>query len=86
MSDIYIKFLSDASKLYKIKKATLGSSGFDLVSISEKVIILQPSSSCLIQCGISLQMPKNFEAQVRPRSGLALKNMITVLKILIAQL
>lgn len=79
MSDIYIKFLNDASKLYKIKKATLGSSGFDLVSISEKVIILQPSSSCLIQCGISLQMPKNFEAQVRPRSGLALKNMITVL-------
>ena len=35
--------------------------------------------SALVPCGFSVELPKNFEAQVRPRSGLALKNSITVL-------
>lgn len=79
MNKVYIKFLKNSSKLYEIKKATEGSAGFDLISSSEKQILIKPGSSSLIPCGIALQMPKNFEAQVRPRSGLALKNMITVL-------
>lgn len=79
MNKIYIKFLKNSSKHYEIKKATEGSAGFDLISTSDQQILIKPGFSSLIPCGIALQMPKNFEAQVRPRSGLALKNMITVL-------
>lgn len=79
MNKILIKFLENGISLYELKKATDGSAGFDLVSASKEKIILKPSQSKLIPCGFSLQMPKDFEAQIRPRSGLALKNMITVL-------
>ena len=40
----------------------------------------------LIPCGFSLELPKSFEAQVRPRSGIALKNQVTVLNTLQEQL
>lgn len=54
-----------------------GDAGMDLYSIEELVI---PSTETrLIKTGISIQLPKNTEAQVRPRSGLALKHSITVL-------
>lgn len=54
-----------------------GDAGMDLYSIEELVI---PSKETrLIKTGISIQLPKNTEAQVRPRSGLALKHSITVL-------
>ena len=65
--------------LYSLKKATLGSAGFDLVAAITDKEILKKNSKILIPCGFSLQLPNNFEAQVRPRSGLALKNSITVL-------
>ena len=51
--------------------------GMDLYSIEETVI--PPNETRLIKTGISIQLPQNTEAQVRPRSGLALKNSITVL-------
>ena len=76
---IKIKFLEKASKIYDLKRATDGSAGFDLVAVTKNNILIKPSESKLINCGISIEMPKNFEAQVRPRSGLALKNMVTVL-------
>ena len=49
-----------------------------VAAVKEKVV-LKPTKNLLIPCGFSIQMPNNFEAQVRPRSGLALKNLITVL-------
>lgn len=52
-------------------------SGLDLVSIEEQVIL--PGETRLIRTGIALELPDGLEAQVRPRSGLALKNLITVL-------
>ncbi len=52
-------------------------SGLDLVSIEEKELF--PGQSCLIHTGISLALPPNTEAQIRPRSGLALNHQITVL-------
>lgn len=54
-----------------------GDAGMDLFSIEEA--ILQPMERKLIHTGIKIQLPKNTEAQIRPRSGLALKNGITVL-------
>ena len=54
-----------------------GDAGMDLFSVDE--VILKPMERKLIHTGIKIQLPKNTEAQIRPRSGLALKNGITVL-------
>ncbi len=54
-----------------------GDAGLDLVSI--EAAMLQPGSSQLIRTGIAIELPIGTEAQVRPRSGLALKHQITVL-------
>lgn len=54
-----------------------GDAGMDLYSIDE--YILNPGEAKLIKTGISLELPKNSEAQVRPRSGMALKYSVTVL-------
>lgn len=54
-----------------------GDAGMDLFSIEE--VTIRPMERRLIHTGIRIQLPKNTEAQIRPRSGLALKNGITVL-------
>jgi dUTP pyrophosphatase len=54
-----------------------GDAGLDLFSVEEAVI--QPGESRLIGTGIIIELPENTEAQIRPRSGLALKHQITVL-------
>ncbi|GIW22087.1 MAG: deoxyuridine 5'-triphosphate nucleotidohydrolase [Candidatus Sericytochromatia bacterium] len=54
-----------------------GDAGLDLFSIEEKIIM--PNESAFIRTGIKIELPKNTEAQIRPRSGLALKHCITVL-------
>lgn len=57
--------------------AHTGDAGLDLFSIEEKII--ESSSTALIKTGIKIELPEGTEAQVRPRSGLALKHSITVL-------
>lgn len=79
MNHIKIKFKERFKQLYSIKKATEGSAGFDLMAAVTEELEVAPSQSILIPCGFSIELPENFEAQVRPRSGLALKNMVTVL-------
>jgi len=79
MNQIFFKQLENGKGLYQIKKATDGSAGFDLLSASDHNIHIKPNESVLIPCGFSLQMPNGIEAQVRPRSGIALKNCVTVL-------
>ena len=76
---IHIKFLDNGKILYKLKKETFGSAGFDLMAAIKDEIYINPSEKKLVPCGFAIALPKNFEAQVRPRSGLALKNMITIL-------
>jgi dUTP pyrophosphatase len=75
--DVKIKFLG-RNVTYPYY-ATQGSSGCDIVASIEKTIIIGPHMSQLIPTGIALAIPPGFEVQVRPRSGLALKNQITVL-------
>lgn len=58
-------------------KAHEGDAGMDLFSIED--VVIAPMERKLIHTGIRIQLPKNTEAQIRPRSGLALKNGITVL-------
>ena len=79
MVKILFKILENGKELYNLQKATKDSAGFDLVAAIDKDTILRGSQSTLIPCGFSIQMPENFEAQVRPRSGIALKNSVTVL-------
>jgi dUTP pyrophosphatase len=57
--------------------AHVGDAGMDLFSIEEKT--LNPGETVLIRTGIKIELPSNTEAQIRPRSGLALKKSITVL-------
>lgn len=59
--------------------ATEGSAGADLVAAVKEDKILAPGERALIPTGIKIALPAGFEAQVRPRSGLALKNGITTL-------
>ena len=58
---------------------TTGSSGMDIRANIHSQIILGPGERAAISTGIFLEIPQNLEAQVRPRSGLALKSGITVL-------
>lgn len=70
-----VKFLSEKAQLPRY--AHQGDSGLDLFSTSETVI--KPGESALISTGISIQLPPETEAQIRPRSGLALKHQVTIL-------
>ena len=79
MKKILFKQLENGENLYQIKKATPGSAGFDLLAALESEVNIKSQESVLIPCGFSLQMPNGVEAQVRPRSGIALKNCVTVL-------
>jgi dUTP pyrophosphatase len=58
---------------------TIGSAGLDIRAFIEESIILKPLERKLIKTGLYLEIPVGYEAQVRPRSGLALKNGVTVL-------
>jgi dUTP pyrophosphatase len=59
--------------------ATPGAAGLDLLAANETEIELKVGGRVAVPCGISLALPDGFEAQVRPRSGLALNHGITVL-------
>ena len=54
--------------------ATTDSAGFDLEAANIDEIIIKPGQTALIPSGLAMALPKGYEAQVRPRSGLALKN------------
>jgi dUTP pyrophosphatase len=58
---------------------TIGAAGLDLCAALPTSITLSPLERTLIPTGLALQLPPGFEAQVRPRSGLALKHGLTVL-------
>ena len=77
MVKILIKKLNNKVKLPKYK--TDGSSGMDLMAFLEKPIKILPQKSELISTGLSIAIPKNTEIQIRPRSGLAVKNNVSVL-------
>ena len=77
MTKILIKRLSKNIPLPKYE--TEGSSGMDLTANVNKVIEIQPGKSEIIPTGLALSIPKNYEIQIRPRSGLAAKNQISVL-------
>jgi dUTP pyrophosphatase len=58
---------------------TIGSAGLDIRAFIEESITLKPLERKLVKTGLFLEIPVGYEAQVRPRSGFALKNGVTVL-------
>ncbi len=77
MIKVLVKKLKPSVKLPSYK--TTGASGMDLMAYIDKSIELKPGKSCLVPTGLSVAFPKEYEIQIRPRSGLAAKNNISVL-------
>lgn len=59
--------------------ATTQSAGMDIRANLEQPIVLKPLQRCLVPTGLFMALPEGYEAQIRPRSGLALKKGVTVL-------
>jgi dUTP pyrophosphatase len=77
MVKVLIKKLDPKVQIPEYK--TLGASGMDLMAFIDQPIKLSPRSSCLVSTGLSVAFSNEFEIQIRPRSGLAAKNNISVL-------
>ena len=77
MIKVLIKKLEPSVKLPSYK--TNGASGMDLMAYIDKSIELKPGESCLVPTGLSVAFPQEYEIQIRPRSGLAAKNSISIL-------
>ena len=77
MVKVLIKKLNPSVQLPSYK--TSGASGMDLMAFIEKPIVIKPGNSCLVPTGLSVAFSEEFEIQIRPRSGLAAKNKISVL-------
>ena len=77
MVKVLIKKLDPSVEIPTYK--TKGASGMDLMAFINKPIKLAPKSSCLVPTGLSVAFSEKFEIQIRPRSGLAAKNKISVL-------
>ena len=81
MKNLQLKILENGYGLPIPKYESEGAAGLDLLAaISEsKNIIILPGKAEMVPTGIAIALPKGFEAQIRPRSGLAAKNGITIL-------
>lgn len=77
--NVNIKVLPNGQGLELPKYATVQSAGADLLAAISEDIVIKHGERKLVPTGLALGLPANYEAQVRPRSGLALKNGITVL-------
>lgn len=76
---VLIQRLSGAEDLPLPAYATEGAVGVDLYAAVREEELLLPGERCLIPSGIAIGLPEGYEAQVRPRSGLALKHGVTIL-------
>jgi dUTP pyrophosphatase len=74
-----IKKLPHAADLPLPSYATAHAAGMDLLAAIDAPMILAPGKHALVPTGLAIALPVGFEAQVRPRSGLAAKNLVTVL-------
>jgi dUTP pyrophosphatase len=77
MPGIPIQILSAHARVPEY--ATPGAAGLDLAAAIAEPMILEPGAFSLVPCGFAIALPQGFEAQVRPRSGLASRHGVTVL-------
>ena len=81
MKNLQLKILENGYGLPIPKYESEGAAGLDLLAAigEDKSIIILPGRAEMVPTGIAIALPKGFEAQIRPRSGLAAKNGITIL-------
>ena len=77
--NIRVQKLDHGKDLPLPEHATLFSAGVDLLAAIDDPLILKPGQRTLVPTGLSIELPKGYEAQIRPRSGLANKHGVTVL-------
>ena len=77
MTEILIRKLSKTVSMPKYE--TIGSSGMDLAADIDEKIEIKPGETKIIPTGLSVSIPQEFEIQIRPRSGLAVKHQLSVL-------
>ena len=80
MNKIKVKFrrLAHASDLALPSYASDGAAGLDIAAAIDQPVCLQPGARAAIPTGFSMALPSGYEAQIRPRSGLALKHGVTI--------
>jgi len=76
---IRIRYLESHRGLPALGRMTEGSSGFDVHAACGDSLVIEPGRAALVPGGFALSIPRGCEAQVRPRSGLALKHRIGLL-------
>ncbi len=76
--ELLLKTLPHARDLALPAYATDGSVGMDLAAAVQNDIVIEPGQAGLVPTGIMIAVPDGYEAQIRPRSGLALENSITI--------
>ena len=79
MNLLKIKRLGSSPGFQTPNYMTEGASGMDLCAALDAPVLLQPQGRALIPCGFSMEVPEGYEAQIRPRSGLAIRHGITCL-------
>ena len=79
MTDVAVKILAHGVGLPLPAYATQGAAGLDLCAACDAPVTLAPGARALIPTGVAIALPQGYEAQLRPRSGLALKHGVTVL-------
>ena len=78
MSAVTVKFQRRAEDVVLPDYATSGAAGMDIAAHIDTAVTLVPFARAAIATGFSMQLPHGYEAQIRPRSGLALKHGVTV--------
>lgn len=78
MSTVTVKFQRHADDVVLPDYATPGAAGMDIAAHLDTAVTLAPFARAVIATGFSMQLPSGYEAQIRPRSGLALKHGVTV--------
>lgn len=78
MQKLVVKIINKSSNPLP-EYATVGSSGMDIRASIEAAIVLQPLERAMVSTGLFIELPLGFEAQIRPRSGLSIKQGITCL-------
>lgn len=78
---VFVQRLDHGRDLPLPRYETAGAAGLDLLAANpaDAPIIMEPFARALVPTGLAIQLPSGYEAQVRPRSGLALKHGVTVL-------
>jgi len=75
---IPLQVLPHGDPLFVPTYATMGAAGMDLRAAISEPVVLQPGDRLAVPTGLAIAVPQGYEAQVRPRSGLALKFGVTV--------